>query len=176
MNRLERLPEPWGAVILSDSLIDPANDYYKAAAGSEPSRRRDHLLPAGNDAVDVATFRRDVLRERAILALSDPDGEADAVAPLNQFTARQTLLEMAAEDARSRSLRLVVTGRRDRLDDRDLLQRLGADPTKTSGRVPCPAHGGEDRNLAWKLTPDGRALLRCWSHQCTFTEIVRAVA
>lgn len=112
-------------------------------------------------------FARAALLERARLAIDDPAGEAEAVAPLALFDAyRAVRMEPVGSSAPRRR-----TG-----DDRDLLLRIGADLGRTSGRVVCPAHGGRKRNLAWRLTPDGRALLKCHSHQCAFEEIVRAVS
>jgi hypothetical protein len=108
--------------------------------------------------------------ERARLALVDPLGEVEAVAPLSPVRARQILL-----DFHERRAELMPMGTKPR-DDRDLLDRLGVDPTRSSGRIPCPAHGGRDRNLAWRLTPEGRALLTCHSHHCSFDEIVRSVS
>lgn len=113
----------------------------------------------------AADFAAATLVERASLAIIDPEGEAEAIAPLSAERARQTL----------RPLPIVKRASAPR-SDRDLLDRLGADPGRTSGRIPCPAHGGRDRNLAWRLTPDGRVLLTCHSHHCTFDEIVGAVA
>lgn len=42
-------------------------------------------------------------------------------------------------------------------------------------RVPCPAHGGEDRNLAYWRRADGSLGVKCWSHQCTEREIKDAI-
>ncbi len=42
-------------------------------------------------------------------------------------------------------------------------------------RVPCPAHGGEDRNLSFWRRPDGSLGVKCWSHQCTEREVKDAV-
>jgi hypothetical protein len=42
-------------------------------------------------------------------------------------------------------------------------------------RVPCPAHGGEDRNLSFWRRPDGSLGVKCWSHQCTEREVKDAL-
>ena len=47
-------------------------------------------------------FAAAVLRERALLALVDPDGEADAVAPLTPVRARQIVLEAGEAAAKPR--------------------------------------------------------------------------
>ena len=41
-------------------------------------------------------------------------------------------------------------------------------------RMPCPAHRGDGNNLAVREAEDGRLLVRCWSHECTFNEILAA--
>jgi hypothetical protein len=119
--------------------------------------------------VNPAKFRREVIYERARLALEDPDGEAEAVAPLSPVQARQILLSEKRQPARH-------APERPQRDDTDLLIRLGGDPTRSSGRVVCPAHGGRGRNLSWRMSDSGRLLLKCFSHGCTFDEIRRAVA
>lgn len=45
----------------------------------------------------------------------------------------------------------------------------------TLRRVPCPAHGGEDRNLSFWRRPDGSLGAKCWSHQCTEREVKDAI-
>jgi hypothetical protein len=42
-------------------------------------------------------------------------------------------------------------------------------------RARCPAHGGEDRNLAVWADERGVACFRCWSHGCATREIVAAL-
>jgi hypothetical protein len=116
----------------------------------------------------MTDFAERVIYARALLAATDPEGERDAVAPLSPVRSRQILLEY--HERRSNPQRAANNG-----DDTDLLERLGADLSRQRGRVPCPAHGGRDRNLAWALTADGRALLHCFSHQCEFEDIVAAV-
>jgi hypothetical protein len=125
---------------------------------------------------DLDTFRRDVLFERALLAAVDPGGERDAVAPVSPVRARQILLDLAPRGAvrppRRPPSPFAATG--GRLDPDELVRRLGGDPSRRSGRVPCPAHGGRDRNLAWRMDRD-RVLLTCWSHGCSFEDILEAV-
>jgi hypothetical protein len=43
------------------------------------------------------------------------------------------------------------------------------------GRCACPAHGGEDPNLAVSEGQDGRVLVKCHSHQCTADAIAQAL-
>lgn len=42
-------------------------------------------------------------------------------------------------------------------------------------RVPCPAHGGEGRNLSFWRRQDGSLGVKCWSHQCTEREVKDAI-
>lgn len=119
----------------------------------------------------MTTFAAEVLSERARLALEDPEGESEAVAPLPAIRARQRLLDAAATRHAQQPWH-----RGDRLPDgRALLDRLGVDPARGRGVTRCPAHG-EDRHpsLSWKLADDGRALLHCFSG-CTFAEILAAL-
>jgi hypothetical protein len=39
----------------------------------------------------------------------------------------------------------------------------------------CPAHNGGDSNLSVSLTKDGKLLLHCFSHGCTFKDILKAI-
>ena len=126
----------------------------------------------------VARFRREVPVERARLAATDPAGEAEAIAPLSEFRARQTLLAAAeARDVatRNRMSRHTVV-RRDNLESgRDLLTRLGADPARARGVIRCPAHEDRHASLSWCHAADGRALLHCFSG-CTFADILAAAS
>ena len=129
-------------------------------------------------AANAARFRREVPVERARLAATDPEGEAEAIAPLSEVRARQTLLEAAeARDVATRSRMSRHTAvRRDNLESgRDLLTRLGADPSRTSGMLRCPGHEDRSPSLSWRLAPDGRALLRCWAG-CDFRAILAAAS
>jgi hypothetical protein len=106
-------------------------------------------------------FAREVIHERAKLALDDPDGEAEAVAPLTQENA--LLLWNATHPQRSASRAH---------DDAPLATLLGIPPTGR-GRMPCPAHGeGKKPTLAWNWL-DGRLLIHCFAG-CTFQEIRQA--
>jgi hypothetical protein len=54
-----------------------------------------------------------------------------------------------------------------------LAEALGCDPSRGSGRVPCPAHGeGRSKTLSWKRD-GGRLLIHCFAG-CTYDEIRRA--
>lgn len=138
----------------------------------EEPRRQPYRLPSVFRPVppvpDVDGFARDVQRERAYLALTDPEGETEARYPMDAVHGRQILLTLAERQPEPKP---VLPN-----DDQSLLERLGGDPTRSSGRVPCPAHGGRDRNLSWRWGDRGRLLLTCFSHHCTFDEIVRAVS
>jgi biotin operon repressor len=60
------------------------------------------------------------------------------------------------------------------LNSERLIDALGLDRSRTSGRIPCPAHGeGRKLTLAWKITQE-RVLLHCFAG-CTFQEIKQAV-
>lgn len=145
----------------------PVHDDSDQAPRRQPNRLPSFLQPVP-PVPDVDGFARGVQRERARLAMTDPVGETQARYPLDGVHARQILLTLAEREP-ERSTGQVH-------DDSDLLHRIGGDPNRDSGRVPCPAHGGKDRNLAWRWGDRGRLLLKCHSHQCTFEEIVRAVS
>ena len=115
----------------------------------------------------MSDFAAEVLRERALLAAVDPDGEADAIVPLTPVRARQVLLE---EQPRP----IAASAPGPRSDGRDLLTRLGADPDRGHGLLHCPAHEDHHPSLSWRLADDGRPLLRCFAG-CTFRAIVEAV-
>jgi hypothetical protein len=114
-------------------------------------------------------FTAEVLHERARLAMLDPEGERDAVAPLSPVRARAILLHLAEPSP----VRLTVTGSGPSLNQRDLLDRLGADPDKTRGMVKCPAHEDRDASLSWRYENDV-ALLHCFAG-CSFDEIRAAL-
>lgn len=123
-------------------------------------------------------FPREAIRERARLALTDPDTEAEAVRPMTPVRARWILMTMAdqeaaqaAQDATRRQARPVDR----RPDGRDLLDRLGVDPNRGRGVTRCPAHEDRHASLSWKLADDGRALLHCFAG-CEFREILAAIA
>jgi hypothetical protein len=113
------------------------------------------------------TFGRAVRLERARLALVDPVGEWGAVARLDGPTAADIIETMTAPT------REPTAGRR--ASAVALLDKIGADPTRDRGRVACPAHGGRDRNLAWRVTPEWNVLLTCHSHRCAFADVLAAV-
>jgi hypothetical protein len=116
-----------------------------------------------------ADFLADVLAERARLALLDPAGEHDAVAPTDGVRARQVLLHLAEPDRR----RFRVAVARSDLAQRALLDRLGVDLDKGSGMVRCPGHEDRSASLSWRW--DGsRALLHCFAG-CSFDQIRRAL-
>lgn len=127
-------------------------------------------------------FAREAIRERAHLALTDPNNERDSVAPLSSVRARWILLTLTEDDSNRALLRdlrrstVIARGPTDRRESgRDLLTRLGAEPTRDHGVIRCPAHEDKRPSLSWKLAPDGRALVHCF-RGCTFAEILAAAA
>lgn len=111
----------------------------------------------------LTPFARRVVHERARLAIEDREGEAEAVAPLSEERAHY-LFGVTHEPQRS-----TVPGM-----GTPLIDALGLDTTRGSGRIACPAHGeGRSKTLSWKIT-DGIVLLHCFAG-CTFDEIRKAV-
>lgn len=57
------------------------------------------------------------------------------------------------------------------------LEAKGYTVKKSGGtyRSPCPAHGGEDLNLAFTLGENGRPVFTCHSHNCSYEEIMEAL-
>jgi hypothetical protein len=119
------------------------------------------------------TFADEVRLERSRLALLDPAGERDAIAPLDGVRARQRLLEDADRQARRRALIRDAWSRRPP-DGQELLAALGVDPGRARGITRCPAHEDRSPSLSWRLTDTGRALLHCHAG-CTFAEILEAI-
>lgn len=162
--------EPWDLGNLASGIVDPADRYRTR----DTAPRRLRLPQTAQDArtVDSRAFGRNVIAERARLALVDPIGEHEAMVPIDGVRARQRLVTMAAEAVR----RPMTPWRRgDRLPDgRELLTRLGADPNRGRGVMRCLAHEDRRPSLSWRLADDGRALLRCFAG-CSFPEIVAAV-
>jgi hypothetical protein len=110
-----------------------------------------------------------------MLALRDPAGEADAVAPLDPFRARQILTDPDDGLLASITAAPVEPSRRreSREDGRALLNRLGADPGRTRGMLRCPSHPDRHASLSWALGDDGRALVYCHAG-CDFASILAA--
>lgn len=123
----------------------------------------------------MTAFAQQALAERARLALTDPGGEAEAIAPLDGVRARQILLDGAEreDEPRRRQTPPWRPGTR-APDGRDLLARLGTDPNRSRGVMRCPAHDDRSASLSWRLSDDGRALLHCFAG-CTFAEILEAI-
>jgi hypothetical protein len=159
-----------------------------------PRRDLPPFIGAGPD----AKGHGGVLYERARLAMLDPEGEHDslgpwprhfdwnagdweperivwhagAVAPLDGVRARAVLLHLAEPEGRPRH-RVVVRPNGTPLDERAILERLGADLTKPRGMVQCPAHEDRAASLSWRW--DGsRALLHCFAG-CSFDQVRRAL-
>lgn len=154
----------------------PAEHVYDdtKSSGSVKPATAAQLAEAG------ARMRRELPLERARLAEADRAGEAAAIAPLSAFRAHQVLVEAeaatakAAETRAARQRRRPTFGAEHRESGRDLLTRLGADPSRIRGVLRCPAHEDRSPSLSFALAPDGRALLRCFAG-CTFAEILAAI-
>ena len=134
-----------------------------------------------------------VLRARCELALNDPAGEFDRIVdlpahfdwptqtwgPTRVEWAPGAAVALGGVKARAILLHLAerlpaqpVNPRRD-LDPRDLLDRLGCDPSQDHGVCRCPAHEDRSASLSWRWTGE-RALLHCFAG-CTFDEIRGAI-
>lgn len=151
------------------ATVDPMRYPPRPPAG--PPKLISWPTPAEDEAT-IARYRHEVPLERARLSLVDPNGEAEAVAPLSEFGAGRTLLEAADQDAARKRVRVSAsTLATTREPGRSLLDRLGADPSKVRGVMRCPAHHDRSPSLSWRLAPNGKALLRCWAG-CSFREIV----
>ena len=144
---------------------------------------------------ELRPFTADVLAERARLAMLDPEGEYDvftalprrfdwaasdwepqrigwqdgAVRPLDGVKARQILLHLAEPGP----VRVRVAGSGSTLNEHDILDRLGADPSKARGMVRCPAHEDRGPSLSWRWDGE-KALLHCF-RGCSFDEIRAAL-
>ena len=61
-----------------------------------------------------------------------------------------------------------------------MIQRLAnryrprARPNKGWYRIPCPNHRGKENNLAISVGADGGLILKCFSRQCTYNDILEA--
>jgi hypothetical protein len=115
-------------------------------------------------------FTANVLAERARLAVLDPQGEHEAVVPLDGVKARHVLLHLS-EPVPHTFTPAPRTG--EPLDERQLLERLGADLSRQSGMVRCPAHEDRAASLSWRWTGE-RALLHDFGG-CTFASVVEAL-
>ena len=107
-------------------LVNGATGGVASIAIDILAQRGYHVVAMSGKAsgTDLSPFSAAVLVERARLAALDPDGEADAVGPLSQVRARQTLIEQS-ERVRTRQYTA------EHFDGRDLLLRFGADLTQT---------------------------------------------
>jgi hypothetical protein len=108
-------------------------------------------------------FAREVIHERARLALDDPDGERESVAPLTQERA-QELWNM------TQPVRYV---RRNMSPNDDLLGDSLGISAAGKGMAHCPAHEDPGKSLSWRWAENGRLLLHCFAG-CTFDEIKAA--
>jgi hypothetical protein len=126
-------------------------------------------LPDQDAVRGLASFARAVGYERALLAMTDPVGELEAVRPLGRVTARGIALMLTERSSNVVHMRV---SRAD-FDQRTILDRLGADPDATRGVIRCPAHEDRHPSLSWRVD-GGKVLLHCF-RGCTFDEI-RAAA
>jgi hypothetical protein len=133
-----------------------------------------------------------VIAERCRLALFDPAGEHDQIAPwprrfdwpsqtcepervgwqagaahpLDGVRARAILLHLA--EPQPRPYRPAPRPGAE-LDERALLERLGCDLSRDHGMIRCPAHEDRAASLSWRW--DGsKALLHCFAG-CSFDEL-----
>lgn len=120
------------------------------------------------DTSGLSGFSLDVLRARALLALRDPAGEWEAVAPLDVEQA--TYNWIAAEVALARSRPPQLTAESSYLGDLGTALAL---PVKGHGLIRCPAHEDGRESLSWRWD-NGFLLLHCFAG-CTFDEIREAV-
>jgi len=153
-----------------------------------------NMPPRGN----LPPFVADVIAERARLAMVDPEGEGDQLAvlprrfdwlandweperigwqtgatwPLDGVKARAILLHLSEPEGQPRH-RVVVRPGGTPLDQRAILERLGADLSRQSGMVRCPAHEDRAASLSWRWDGE-KALLHCFA-SCTFDEIRAAL-
>jgi len=104
-----------------------------------------------------------VLRERARLAIEDPVGELEAVAPLSHEQAWYNLTLADGELAERARPLPEANG--------DLAAALGI--TRHSGRRLCPAHADRHPSLTYWHKPDGFLMVKCQAG-CTYGEIRRA--
>lgn len=164
----------WDLDRIPIGTIDPADRYRRPAdPGPTPPRRP---VRATVTEAEITQNRDRIIAgarlERLRLAIADPVGEWDAVARVDAETAVRALRRLTAPVARPLAREPV----RERRDGRDLLLRLGADPSRGRGVVRCPAHEDRRPSLSWRLADDGRtALVRCFAG-CSFAAIVEAVA
>jgi hypothetical protein len=100
--------------------------------------------------------------ERLRLALTDPAGEAEALAMVSQHRATSGI-------ARLTGPRSHPPGH----PDDDLATALGIDVSRGQGRIRCPAHLGRSASLSWRVD-GGRLLLHCFGG-CTFGDILATV-
>jgi hypothetical protein len=118
--------------------------------------------------VDALTpFARAVLHERARLAMDDPKGEQEAVAPLSEERAH-FLFNVTFPPPREQRDSVTVHDW-----DEKLAVALGIDTTQVRGRVACPAHGeGRAKTISWRWD-ETKLLVHCFAG-CTFDEIRKA--
>lgn len=118
----------------------------------------------------MGRYTEEVRIERARLAVLDPAGEADAIAPLTQAQA-WAILEKAAryeEAEQARRIRQPIP-RRD--DTGAWNERFGfaLGIANVRGMVLCPAHEDRMKSLSYRWEAD-KLLVKCHAG-CTFDEI-----
>jgi hypothetical protein len=115
----------------------------------------------------LSEWSLEILHERARLAIEDPAGEADAVAPLDYEQAWYNLIAADGELAEREASRPIFSGD----GDPGIAEALGI-PWSGKGYCRCPAHGDTRPTLSWKW--DRRLMLYCFAG-CTYDEIVGAL-
>lgn len=143
---------------------------------------------------ELRPFTADVIAERARLAMLDSGAEFDQLAdlprrfdwatqtwepqrigwqsgarhPLDGVLARQILLHLSEPEGQPLR-KAVIRPDGASLDERAILERLGADLSRDHGMVRCPAHEDRAASLSWRWTGE-KALIRCFAG-CSFDEI-----
>lgn len=164
------------------AMIDPEGEYdHFPVAGTdsratwEPSElpaepwyfaktyRSDGTLFDGDDAWhEYGAIPRTTAPKRYPL-----EADPGAVMPIDGVRARAILLHLAEPEGRRH--RATVARSSAPLDQRAILERLGADLTKGRGMVRCPAHEDRAASLSWRWDGE-KALLHDFAG-CTFDEI-----
>lgn len=122
----------------------------------------------------MSSFTQAVFAERALLAWNDPEGEAEAVCPMDAVDAYLAMVRYLAPPPKSRRA-IAPTLTRHEFDNDVLLLALGATSGRRSGKVRCPAHEDRLPSLTWRITSTGKLLLHCFAG-CSWDEILKAVA
>ena len=58
---------------------------------------------------------------------------------------------------------------------RTAMARAGKQIRESDKRAQCPGHDGDGFNLAFRESSDGKFLVHCHSHECTFEQICKGL-